>query len=223
VTVESTINSIFVKLPENCVCASSVLEEVSARVGVPAEHLILLDAKFVPVSNDERDMEYWRVPSRRFYIASRAEFQDLRKSKGKALKLSRKRRRDQEEEDDEEESFSLGRVAQDLETVVKEVVELKCDLTAIKSLQGSFDDARREARLELIRDQLRLLECKICRDTPTPPIVVVTCCKQVLGCETCYQNCLDQNDCCPLCRDPGMQGIVVEGLNPLYTFLKDNQ
>ena len=54
VAVESTIDSIYVKLPENAVCVSSVLEEVSARVGFPAEDLILLDSKFVPVNNDER-------------------------------------------------------------------------------------------------------------------------------------------------------------------------
>ena len=56
VTVESTIDSIYVKLPDNAVCVSSVLEEVSACVGFPAEDLILLDSKFVPLSNDERGL-----------------------------------------------------------------------------------------------------------------------------------------------------------------------
>ena len=46
----------YVKLPDNAVCVSSVLEEASARVGFPAEGLILLDSKFVPLSNDERGL-----------------------------------------------------------------------------------------------------------------------------------------------------------------------
>ena len=54
VTVESTIDSIYVKLPENGVCVDAVLEEVSTRVGIAAEDLVLLDSKFVPVSNNER-------------------------------------------------------------------------------------------------------------------------------------------------------------------------
>ena len=54
VTVESTIDSIYVKLPENGVCVDAVLEEVSTRVGIATEDLVLLDSKFVPVSNNER-------------------------------------------------------------------------------------------------------------------------------------------------------------------------
>ena len=54
ITVESTIDSIYVKIPQNSVCVSGILEEVAMRVGMPAEDFVLLDAKFVPVSNDER-------------------------------------------------------------------------------------------------------------------------------------------------------------------------
>ena len=105
---------------------------------------------------------------------------------------------------------------------MKKVAGIKCDLTAIKNLQCNFDNVKRQARLELARDQLRLLECKICRDTPTSPIVLVTFCKQVLGCGACYQSCVEQNECCPLCRDPDTNSIAIEGLHPLYTFLKDS-
>ena len=54
VAVESTIDSIYVKLPEESVCVRSVLEEVSTRVGLPADDLVLLDAKFIPVNIEER-------------------------------------------------------------------------------------------------------------------------------------------------------------------------
>ena len=71
----------------------------------------------------------------------------------------------------------------------------------------------------MAREQLRLMECKICRDTPTPPVVVVTCCKQLLGCEACYQSCVQRSNCCPLCRDSDVDTIAVEGLSDVYTFL----
>ena len=59
------------------------------------------------------------MPSRRFYIASRAEFQSLRKTKGKALSLSRKRKGVFHlDEDEEEDDLSLSHVAQDLEMVI---------------------------------------------------------------------------------------------------------
>ena len=71
------------------------------------------------------DMEYWKLPSRRFYIAACTEFQNLHRTRGKALTLPRKRRRNwpHEEEDSGEESVGLGRVVQDLETV-----GMKCTL-----------------------------------------------------------------------------------------------
>ena len=53
VTVESTIDSVYVKIPEKSVCVSSILEEVAVRVGMAAEDLVVLDAKFLPVSSDE--------------------------------------------------------------------------------------------------------------------------------------------------------------------------
>ena len=56
ITVESTIDSVYVKIPESSVCASSILEEVAIRVGSVAEDLVILDAKFLQVSDDERGL-----------------------------------------------------------------------------------------------------------------------------------------------------------------------
>lgn len=56
ITVESTIDSIYVKIPESSVCASSILKEVAIRVGSVAEDLVILDAQFLPVSDDERGL-----------------------------------------------------------------------------------------------------------------------------------------------------------------------
>ena len=105
---------------------------------------------------------------------------------------------------------------------MKEVADLKAGLADIKNLQCSFDVARRQARVELAREQLHLLGCKICKDTPTLPVVLVTCCRQMLGCATCYESCVERSECCPLCRAPDTNSIIIEGLDPLYSFLRGN-
>ena len=63
------------------------------------------------------DIEYWKVPSRRFYVATRTEFQNLRKNKGRAMTLSRKRKRVDSDGEDEEEGVTLSHIAQELEKV----------------------------------------------------------------------------------------------------------
>lgn len=98
--------------------------------------------------------------------------------------------------------------------------DLKCDLATIKNLQLDCEAARRRTRVDMGAEQLRLLDCKICKDTPSPPVVLVTCCKQLLGCEACFRNCMEQNECCPLCRNPDTDSIVVEGLDVVYSYLK---
>ena len=39
-------------------CVSTILEEVAVRVGSAAEDLVILDAKFLPVSSDERGLQH---------------------------------------------------------------------------------------------------------------------------------------------------------------------
>ena len=46
----------YMSIPEKSVCVSSILEDVAVRVGTAAEYLIVLDAKFLPVSSDERGL-----------------------------------------------------------------------------------------------------------------------------------------------------------------------
>ena len=100
--------------------------------------------------------------------------------------------------------------------------DLKCDLVTIKNLQLDCEAARRGVRVDMGVKQLRLLDCKICKDTPSPPVVLVTCCKQLLGCEACFRNCIEQSECCPLCRNPDTDSIVVEGLDAVYSYLKQS-
>ena len=88
------------------------------------------------------------------------------------------------------------------------MTDLKCDLAAVKSLQFDCEEVRRQAKVEVAREQLRLLECKICRDTPTRPVVLVMCCKQLLGCEACFRNFMEENECCPLRRDQTQKALL---------------
>ena len=101
---------------------------------------------------------------------------------------------------------------------VHALVDLKCQAAASSRHFSKW--VRRQAKVKVAREQLRLLECRIWRDTPTPPVFLLTCCKQLLGCEACFHNCMEENECCPLCRDPGKESIVVEGLHGIYTLLK---
>ena len=81
-------------------------------------------------------------------------------------------------------------------------------------------EAKKQARADVAREQLRLLECKICRDTPTPPVVLVTCCKQVLGCERCFSDFTEKQKYCPLCHDAGGTTIPICGLDEPFALLR---
>ncbi len=67
----------------------------------------------------------------------------------------------------------------------------------------------RKIRHEIVHS----FECKICKDVPTDPILMM-CCKQILGCQGCLQICLRNNDVCPLCRQ------LVLGLDSLLATLR---
>ncbi len=54
VVVENTIDNIYVKVPDSSVSVATILEEVGSRISVTAEDLLILDAKLVPVSSEER-------------------------------------------------------------------------------------------------------------------------------------------------------------------------
>ena len=43
------------------------------------------------------------------------------------------------------------------------------------------------------------LECKICKDSSRPPVVLVLCCNQMFGCESCFQQSVFETGNCPLC------------------------
>ena len=75
--------------------------------------------------------------------------------------------------------------------------------------EGDFKEEDRKIRHEIVHS----FECKICKDVPTDPILMM-CCKQILGCQGCLQICLRNNDVCPLCRQ------LVLGLDSLLATLR---
>ena len=39
----------------------------------------------------------------------------------------------------------------------------------------------------------RFMECKICKDIPIPPVCLVMCCKQIVGCQSCLDSCIESS------------------------------
>ena len=48
----------------------------------------------------------------------------------------------------------------------------------------------------LVQQLLVYLECKFCKDVPVPPVLLLLCCGQIIGCESGFESC---NNSCPLC------------------------
>ena len=83
---DAIISNLFIKIPDISV---SILSEAGTKIGCDPNELILLDVKF----SDEKgilimctvirgcihnynlytDIEYWKVPSRKFHVAVRAD------------------------------------------------------------------------------------------------------------------------------------------------------
>ena len=107
------------KIPESSVSVPAILSEIALKVSIPSEDLVILDSKYmsqmIKVSmhakfnivilvnmylyHSTTDLEYWKAPSRRLYVAKRDEYDELRKQKTKnQLSLGRKMKVDLTEE-----------------------------------------------------------------------------------------------------------------------------
>ena len=65
------------------------------------------------------------------------------------------------------------------------------------------------------------MECKICKDIPTPPVCLVMCCKQIVGCQSCLDSCIESSGSCPLCRTAMPESVRIHGLDGLLQYLRD--
>ena len=96
--VDSIVSNVYVKIPDDSVCTQAIPSDIAAKIGTDDKDLTLLDSKFVPVTDDDDkglyfyftyqatylnfmhvDIEFWRMPSRCFYVARSADLKRYRK------------------------------------------------------------------------------------------------------------------------------------------------
>ena len=84
-----------------------------------------------------------------------------------------------------------------------------------------FDYRTRKTKADAVREVAHFLECKICKDVPTPPVVLLLCCSQIVECGLCFESCMQASDSCPLCRAANPSTVQLLGQDGLYSFLKE--
>ena len=53
IIVDSTINNVYIKVPENTVSAQTILSAMATKIGCDASSLVILDVKFLEISDDK--------------------------------------------------------------------------------------------------------------------------------------------------------------------------
>ena len=53
VVVDSTLNNVYVRIPESTVSALCILSEIGKKTGIDPQELVILDNKMIPVSDDK--------------------------------------------------------------------------------------------------------------------------------------------------------------------------
>jgi hypothetical protein len=106
----------------------------------------------------------------------------------------------------------MPQIATEVSLIKETVVEIK---------QDRSDDIKKRLKAEAAREQMEFLDCKICKEVPTPPVVVLTCCNQLLGCSSCFLSCMDSGNSCPLCRTVGPSTLTLRGLDGLFARLQE--
>ena len=56
IIVDNTINNVYIKIPENTVSVESILAAIAAKIGCEVTELVLLDVKFIEISNDKGEL-----------------------------------------------------------------------------------------------------------------------------------------------------------------------
>ena len=62
--------------------------------------------------------------------------------------------------------------------------------------------------------------CMICRELPTPPVVISFCCKRVIGWNSCLENYHDHS--CPHCRTEDFSKAVFTCFDTTLNILKEH-
>lgn len=53
ITIDSTNDNVYIRIPESAVSVLSILSEIGPKLSLQQDDLVLLDAKFIPVSDDK--------------------------------------------------------------------------------------------------------------------------------------------------------------------------
>lgn len=86
------------------------------------------------------------------------------------------------------------------------------DLNDIKSLLSNANVGQDVNGQEGIVQALKtVLTCKICQRISKKEIAFIQCCGQIIGCCECINRWFEEEDTCPLCRNP-------EGVNKVIPF-----
>lgn len=140
IIVDTILNNIYVRVPESAVSVPAILSEVAKKMGVNPEDLVVLDSKILRVSDDKgmyslvlcsivvkshcvcmrdkiiatpkTDLEYWKCPSRRLYVAKQCEYDRVMREKEKGKRhLASKQRRIEDEDRHLEDSENIRQVS----------------------------------------------------------------------------------------------------------------
>ena len=96
------------------------------------------------------------------------------------------------------------------------------DIGCIKDTMAALkSETKRNIELDVIRQLLPSLECKICKDVPHPPVVLVLCCNQMIGCDSCLQRSIDETGNCPLCRASLPRSVPILGQEAVCSYLRE--
>ena len=98
------------------------------------------------------------------------------------------------------------------------------DVSSMKAVMSEWTTTKkRKIMADLVRQTMQYLESKICKDVPTPPTVLLLCCRQILGCQSCFNRCVEDSGVCPLCRETSPTGVAILGQDGLYDLLKEHR
>ena len=156
-------------------------------------------------------MKFWKSGRRKvFAVNIDSNAQDAR---GGSTNKKRKRPLESIDEDHETQAMFT-----ELREDVHEIKETICDILQVSSFQ--------KVPVGLQRVLVDAFKCKICTQLSQPPIVIMKCCKVILGCSNCCKEWFHGEDAltkfCPLCRaERGYSEVMtLRGLDDLLVTLR---
>ena len=146
---------------------------------------------------------FWKSPSRKLFAISKRNYTDQLRDHTAGQKRSVGVSEPEEDEDDAYVRPPKRRAADCLEMKVDTILY---EMNTIKSV---FDETMLLAKDSKIPPGLRkalrdTFKCRICLNSINPPVVIMKCCRIILGCEACVNGWFTGEDAllkpCPSCK-----------------------